>query len=64
MKPEFDYCKRSDLYKFYHPDVIMTDTYTFREAKGVIKEALRSSYYDCIPKMYHKLQNTQCNHIY
>ncbi|CAD8046668.1 unnamed protein product [Paramecium primaurelia] len=59
VKPEFDYCKRSDLYKFYHPDVIMTDTYTFREAKGVIKEALRSSYYDCIPKMYHKLQNTQ-----
>ncbi|CAD8138308.1 unnamed protein product [Paramecium pentaurelia] len=59
VKPEFDYCKRSDLYKFYHPDVIMTDTYTFREAKGVIREALRSSYYDCIPQMYHKLRNTQ-----
>ncbi|CAD8046757.1 unnamed protein product [Paramecium sonneborni] len=59
VQPEFDYCKRSDLYKFYHPDVIMTDTYTFREAKGVIKNALRSSYYDCIPQMYLKLGNSQ-----
>ncbi|CAD8140465.1 unnamed protein product [Paramecium octaurelia] len=59
VKPEYDYCKRSDIYKFYHPDVIMTDTYTFREARGVIRDALRSSYYDCIPKMYFKIQNTQ-----
>ncbi|CAK72571.1 unnamed protein product (macronuclear) [Paramecium tetraurelia] len=64
VKPEYDYCKRSDLYKFYHPDVIMTDTYTFREVKGVIRETLRSSYFDCIPQMYLKMKNSQSKHAY
>ncbi|CAD8142537.1 unnamed protein product [Paramecium octaurelia] len=59
VRPEADYCKRSDLYKFYHPDIVMKDTYTFREARGVIRETLRSSYYDCIPQMTYKLKNTQ-----
>ncbi|CAD8138108.1 unnamed protein product [Paramecium pentaurelia] len=59
VKPEIDYCKRSDLYKFYHSDIVMKDTYTFREARGVIRETLRSSYYDCIPQMTYKLKNTQ-----
>ncbi|CAD8046401.1 unnamed protein product [Paramecium sonneborni] len=63
VKPEADYCQRSDLYKFYHPDIVMKDTYTFRETRGVIKETLRSSYYDCIPQMIYKQINTQNDSI-
>jgi hypothetical protein len=42
----------------------MKDTYTFREARGVMRDALRSTYYDCIPNMFYKLKNTQRNTIY
>lgn len=61
MNPEADYCIRSDIYKFYHPDSILNDTYIIREAKGLIKEFLQKNYFDSLPNIVFKRKNTYSN---
>ncbi|CAD8170403.1 unnamed protein product [Paramecium octaurelia] len=51
VQPQHDYCIKSDTYKYYHPDVIMNDTYTFREYRGVVKEALQQYFFDVLPNV-------------
>ncbi|CAD8189187.1 unnamed protein product [Paramecium octaurelia] len=51
VQPQHDYCIQSDLYKYYHPDVIMNDVYTFREYSGLVKQALQQHYFDVLPNV-------------
>ncbi|CAD8189207.1 unnamed protein product [Paramecium octaurelia] len=51
VQPYHDYCIQSDLYKYYHPDVIMKDVYTFREYSGLVKQALQQHYFDVLPNV-------------
>ncbi|KAM3127735.1 hypothetical protein pb186bvf_020167 [Paramecium bursaria] len=59
VRQDNDYCRKSDLYKYYHPDVLMKDTYFIREVRGLIKEILQDHYFDGIPQMQFFRKNTE-----
>ncbi|CAK61412.1 unnamed protein product (macronuclear) [Paramecium tetraurelia] len=64
VQPENDYCIRSDTYKYYHPDSIMMDTYTFREYPGLIKQALQQHFFDVLPNVTLHKRNKDLPHKY
>ncbi|CAK92738.1 unnamed protein product (macronuclear) [Paramecium tetraurelia] len=64
VQPQHDYCIQSDSYKYYHPDAIMKDTYTFRESSGLIKQALQQHYFDILPNVTLYKRNKEIPHKY
>ncbi|CAD8093785.1 unnamed protein product [Paramecium primaurelia] len=62
VQPQHDYCIKSDTYKYYHPEVIMNDTYTFREYRGVVKDALQQYFFDVLPNVYLHRKNKDKPH--
>ncbi|CAD8090559.1 unnamed protein product [Paramecium sonneborni] len=51
VQPQHDYCIKSDTYKYFHQDIVMNDTYTFREYQGVVKNALQKYFFDVLPNL-------------
>ncbi|CAD8208080.1 unnamed protein product [Paramecium octaurelia] len=64
VQPENDYCIHSDTYKYYHPDSIMLDTYTFREYSGLVKQALQQHFFDVLPNVTLHKRNKETPHKY
>ncbi|CAD8188739.1 unnamed protein product [Paramecium pentaurelia] len=64
VQPQHDYCIKSDTYKYYHPEVIMNDTYTFREYRGVVKDALQQYFFDVLPNVYLHRKNKDKPHLF
>ncbi|CAD8070870.1 unnamed protein product [Paramecium sonneborni] len=62
VQPQQDYCIKSDTYKYYHPDVVMNDTYTFREYQGVVKDALQKHFFDVLPNVNLHRKNKDIPH--
>ncbi|CAD8200294.1 unnamed protein product [Paramecium pentaurelia] len=64
VQPQHDYCIQSDTYKYYHPNSIMMDTYTFREYSGLVKQALQQHFFDVLPNVTLYKRNTKIPHQY
>lgn len=58
---EVDYCSKSDAYKYFHPDVVMKDIVTIRDAySGLVRDILKDETFDSVPLMFLTKNNTQC----
>ncbi|CAD8109435.1 unnamed protein product [Paramecium sonneborni] len=64
VQPYNEYCIKSDTYKYYHPDSIMNDTYTFRESMGLVKQALQQHFFDVLPNVTLFKRNKRIPHQY
>lgn len=52
MLPEWDYCIRSDTYKYFHPDTVLQDVNLVREkAYEIPKRIVKETYFDLIPPL-------------